>query len=143
MRVMVLMKANPEYEAGAMPKEADLAAMGEYNAELVKAGILRGGEGLQPSKRGKRVRFRAKKPKVIDGPFAETKELLAGFWIWEVATMEEAVDWAERCPVLGGEEMELELRPVSEADDYGEEFTPELREQEENMRRAISEEDRG
>jgi hypothetical protein len=131
MRVLVLVKANPESEAGQMPSTEALAAMGKFNEQLVKAGVMLAGEGLAPSSEGKRVRFDGKKPTVIDGPFAETKELVAGFWIWEVASMDEAVEWLSRAPF---EDSEVELRRVFEADDFGAEFTPELREQQQRLR---------
>jgi hypothetical protein len=133
MRVMVLVKADEQSEAGVMPSQELLAAMGNYNEELVKAGVMLGGEGLRPSSKGVRVRFSGDERSVIDGPFAETKELLAGYWLWEVRDLDEAIEWAKRAP-MGGD-TELELRPVFEADDFGEEFTPELREQEERIRR--------
>ena len=132
MRVMVLVKANEESEAGAMPSEQILAEMGKYNEELAKAGVMLAGDGLHPSSKGKRVRFWGDRPAVVDGPFAETKELVAGFWIWQVRSMEEAVEWLKRAPFDGG--AEVELRPVFEADDFGAEFTPELREQEDRVR---------
>jgi hypothetical protein len=136
---MVMVKATRSSEAGTMPDEAMLAAMGKFNEELVKAGVMQAGEGLHPSSRGKRVRFAGGKRTVIDGPFAETKELVAGFWIWQVASMEEALDWARRCPdpMPGEDESFLELRPIFEAEDFGAEFTPELREQEERLRAEI------
>lgn len=132
MRVMVIVKANEESEAGIMPSEELLAQMGNYNEELVKAGIMLDGEGLHPSSKGKRVKFSGSNRVVTDGPFAETRELIAGFWIWKVNSMEEAVDWLKRAPFDGG--AELEIRPVFEADDFGAEFTPELREQEDRIR---------
>ena len=132
MRVMVIVKANKETEAGEMPTKEVLAAMGNYNDQLVKAGVMLAGEGLHPTSRGKRVRFDGSKRTVIDGPFAETKELIAGFWLWQVKSMEEAIEWLKRAPFDGG--TELELRQVFEADDFGEEFTPELRAQEERQR---------
>ena len=135
MRVMVIVKATKNSEAGLMPSEQLLTEMGQYNEELVKAGIMLDGDGLQPSSKGKRIRFSGTKRTVIDGPFAETKELVAGYWIWQVRSMEEAVEWARRCPdPMPGEEAELEIRPFYEADDFGEEFTPELRAQEERLR---------
>ena len=137
MRVMVIVKASRETEAGEMPSQEILAAMGNYNEELVRAGVMLAGEGLHPTSRGKRVRFDAGRKTVIDGPFAETKELIAGFWLWQVKSMEEAVEWLKRAPFDGG--AEIELRPVFEADDFGAEFTPELREQEERQRAAIEE----
>ena len=137
MRVMVMIKANADTEAGVMPSEQLLAEMGRYNEELVEAGIMKAGEGLHPSSRGARVLFSGKDRKVVDGPFAETKELIAGFWIWEVDSFQQAIDWARRIPNPTGEEGVVELRPVFEADDFGAEFTPELREQEERLRRRI------
>ncbi|HEX6060283.1 MAG TPA: YciI family protein [Gemmatimonadaceae bacterium] len=128
MRVMVIVKANEDSEKGVMPSTELLAAMGNYNEELVKAGIMLAGDGLHPSSKGKRVRFSGSKRTVIDGPFSETKELIAGFWIWQVKSIDEAVEWLKRAPFDGG--TELEIRPVFEAEDFGEEFTPELREQE-------------
>jgi hypothetical protein len=139
MRVMVLVKANEESESGAMPSTEMLEAMGSYNEELVKAGVMVGGEGLHPSSKGVRVRFSGEERSVVDGPFAETKELLAGFWLWEVRDMDEAIEWAKRCPNPTGEESMLELRPVFEAEDFGDELTPELREQEDRLRRQIEE----
>jgi len=134
MRVMVLVKASPETEAGQMPKESELEAMGRYNEELVKAGVMLAGEGLHPSQRGKRVRFAGKERTVTDGPFAETKELLAGFWLWHVKSMDEAVEWLRRAPF---ENDEVEIRPVFEAADFGAELTPELRAQEDRLRAEI------
>jgi hypothetical protein len=132
MRVMVLVKASEESEAGAMPSEQILADMGKYNEELARAGVMLAGDGLHPSSKGKRVRFSADQKTVIDGPFAETKELIAGYWIWQVRSMEEAVEWLKRAPFGGG--AEVEIRPVFEAEDFGAEFTPELREQEDRVR---------
>ena len=138
MRVMVIVKATENSEAGAMPSEQLLADMGTFNEELVKAGVMLAGDGLHPSSKGKRVRFAGGKKTVIDGPFAETKELIAGFWIWQVKSMEEAVEWVRRCPdPMPGEESEIEIRPVFEDEDFGEEFTPELRAQEERLRAEI------
>ena len=135
MRFRVLVKASKDSEAGVMPTEQLLAEMGRYNEELVKAGVMLAGEGLQPSSKGARVHFSGDKRTVIDGPFAETKELIAGFWLWEVKSMQEALDWAKRCPnPMPGTESELEIRPVFEAEDFGAEFTPELRAQEERVR---------
>jgi predicted transcriptional regulator YdeE len=134
MKVMVLVKATEASEAGELPSEQLLAEMGKYNEELVKAGIMLSGEGLHPSSKGKRVRFSGKNRTVIDGPFAETKELLAGFWMWRVQSIEEAVEWIKRCPNPHDEECDLEIRPVFEAEDFGEAFTPELREQEASIR---------
>jgi hypothetical protein len=135
---MVMVKATKNSEAGAMPDEKLLADMGKFNEELVKAGVMLAGEGLHPSSRGKRVRFSGGKKTAVDGPFAETKELVAGFWIWQVKSMEEAVEWVRRCPdPMPGEESEIEIRPVFEAEDFGAEFTPELRAQEERLRTEI------
>ena len=141
MRVMVIVKASRESEAGEMPSKEILTAMGNYNDELVKAGVMLAGEGLHPTSRGKRVRFEGNRKTVIDGPFAETKELVAGFWLWQVKSLEEAVEWLKRAPFDGG--TEVELRPVFEAEDFGTEFTPELREQEERQRAAIEERAKG
>ena len=135
MRVMVIVKANKQSEAGEMPSEKLLTEMGKYNEELVNAGIMLAGEGLHPSSKGKRVKFSGGKPTVTDGPFAETKELIAGYWLWQVKSMDEAVEWLKRAPFGGGEE--VEIRPVFEADDFGKEFTPELRAQEERLRARI------
>jgi len=134
MRCMVLIKATKDTEAGVMPSEALLAEMGKFNEELVKAGVMLAGEGLHPTSRAARVRFQGDKRTVIDGPFAETKELIAGFWLWQVNSLEEAIEWVKRCPNPTGEEAEIEIRPVFEADDFGAEFTPELRAQEERLR---------
>ena len=137
MRVMVIIKANEKSEAGVLPGEKMLAEMGKFNEELVKAGVMLAGEGLHPTSRAKRVRFDGPRRTVVDGPFSEAKELIAGFWLWQVGSMEEAVEWARRCPnpMPGGGE--LELRPVVEADDFGAEFTPELRAQEERLRAQV------
>ena len=132
MRFMVIVKANKDSEAGVLPTERELADMGRYNEELVKAGVMLAGEGLQSSAKGKRVRFDGSKRTVVDGPFAETKELVAGFWLWQCKSMEEAVDWLKRAPFAGG--TEVEIRQVFEADDFGAEFTPELRAQEDRIR---------
>jgi hypothetical protein len=138
MRVMVMVKATKNSEAGALPSEKLLAEMGRFNEELVKAGIMLAGEGLHPSSRGKRVRFSGGKKTVIDGPFTETKELVAGFWMWQVKSMDEALEWVRRCPdPMPGEESEIEVRPVFEAEDFGKELTPELRAQEERLRAEI------
>ncbi len=137
MRVMVMVKATKESEAGVMPSEQLLTEMGAYNEELIKAGIMLAGEGLHPSSKGARVRFSGDKRTVIDGPFAETKELVAGFWIWQVRSMDEAIEWLKRCPNPMPGESEIEIRPVFEAEDFGAEFTPELREQEERQRAAL------
>ena len=138
MRVMVLVKASADSEAGVLPDEQLLCEMGRYNEELVKAGVMLAGEGLHPSSKGKRVKFSGAQRTVIDGPFAESKELIAGFWLWQVGSMEEAVEWVRRCPnpMLG--ESEIEIRPVFEAEDFGEAFTPELREQEERLRARMA-----
>ncbi len=138
MRFMVMVKATAESEAGVMPSEELLAAMGQYNDELVKAGVMLAGEGLHPSSKGVRVKFSGKERTVIDGPFAETKELVAGFWLFEVKSLEEAIEWVKRCPNPMNEESEIEIRQVFEADDFGAEFTPELREQEERQRAQIA-----
>ena len=138
MRFMVIVKATKNSEAGEMPTEQLLADMGKYNEELVKAGIMQAGEGLHPSSKGKRVRFSGNKRTVIDGPFAETKELIAGFWMWQCKSMDEAIEWVKRCPnPMPNEESEIEIRQVFEAEDFGAEFTPELREQEDRLRAEI------
>jgi hypothetical protein len=131
---MVLVKATRDSEAGVMPSEQLLAEMGRFNEELVKAGVMQAGEGLQPSSKGARVRFSGKDRKVIDGPFAETKELVAGFWIWKCASLQEAIDWVKRCPNPMPGDSEIEIRQIFEAEDFGEVLTPELREQEERLR---------
>lgn len=135
MKVMVVVKASVASEAGEMPSTELLAAMGAYNEELVKAGIMLAGEGLQPTSKGKRVRFEGPHRTVIDGPFTETKELIAGYWLWEVASMDEAVAWLKKCPNPHAETTEVEIRPVFEMDDFGEAMTPELRAQEERVLR--------
>lgn len=135
MRVMVIVKASKESEAGQMPSEKILSDMGKYNEQLVNAGIMKAGEGLQPSSKGKRVKFSGAARTITDGPFAETKELIAGFWLWQVKSMDEAVDWLKRAPFDGG--TELEIRPVFEAEDFGKEFTPEARAREERLRAKI------
>jgi len=137
MRVMVLIKANKDSEAGAMPSERLLAEMGKFNEELVKAGVMLAGEGLHPSSKGKRIRFSGAKRTVIDGPFAETKELIAGFWLWQVRSMDEAVEWVKRCPNPMEFEAEIEIRQVFEAEDFGAALTPELREKEQRLRAQI------
>jgi hypothetical protein len=138
MRVMVLVKATKSSEAGVMPDERLLAQMGGYNEELVKAGVMVAGEGLHPSRQGKRLRFSGGTRTVVEGPFPQTRELVAGFWIWQVRSMEEALEWARRCPdPMPGEEAELELRPIFEAEDFGEAFTPELRAKEEQLRAEL------
>lgn len=134
MRVMVLVKANEESEGGQMPSEEILAEMGNFNEELVKAGVMLAGEGLHPSSKGVRVAFSGDERKVIDGPFAETKELLAGYWLWQVKSLEEAIEWVKRMPNPGGGEDVVEIRPVFETEDFGDELTPELREQEARLR---------
>jgi hypothetical protein len=138
MRFMVLVKATKNSEAGVMPSQELLAAMMKYNEELIKAGVMRGerpGEGLQPSSRGARIKFSGSKRTVTDGPFAETKELIAGFWLWQCKSKEEAIEWVKRCPnPMPGEESEIEIRQVFEVEDFGGEFTPELRKQEERLR---------
>jgi hypothetical protein len=139
MRVMVIVKASKDSEAGKLPSRELLEAMGKYNEELVKAGIMLSGEGLQPSSKGARVRFSGNTRTVIDGPFAETKELVAGFWTWKVKSLHEAIEWAKRCPnPMPGTEAELEIRQVFEADDFGEVMTPEQREREERLRADVA-----
>ena len=135
MRVMVLVKEDEQSESGVLPDEKILTEMNKYNEELIKAGVMLAGEGLFPSSKGKRVKFLNGKKTVIDGPFAESKELIAGFWLWQVKSMDEAVEWLKRAPFDGG--AEIEIRPVFEAEDFGAEFTPELREQEERLRAQI------
>jgi hypothetical protein len=135
MQFMIIVKASQDSEAGVMPSNELLTAMGNYNEELVKAGIMVEGEGLHPSSKGARVRFSGDKRTVIDGPFAETKELIAGYWIWQVKSKQEAIDWVKRCPnPMPGTDAEIEIRQIFEAEDFGAEFTPELREQEERIR---------
>ena len=139
MRFMVIVKATQESEAGVMPSEELLAAMGKFNEELVNAGVMLAGEGLHPSTKGARVKFLGDKRTVVDGPFAETKELIAGFWLWQCKSLEEATEWARRCPnPFEHGESQLEIRQVFEAEDFGAEFTPELREQEERLRAQIA-----
>jgi hypothetical protein len=138
MRFMVMVKATKDSEAGVMPEEKLLAEMGRFNEELVKAGVMLSGEGLQPSSKGARVRFSGSKRTVIDGPFAETKELVAGFWMWQVKSKEEAIEWVKRCPNPMPGDSEIEIRQVFEAEDFGAEFTPELREQEERLRSKLA-----
>ena len=138
MRFMILVKANKDTEAGVMPSEELLTEMGKYNEELVKAGVLLAGEGLHPSSKGARVKFSGNKRTVTDGPFTEAKELIAGFWLWQVKSKEEAIEWVKRCPNPTGVESEIEIRQVFEADDFGAEFTPELREQEERLRAQMA-----
>lgn len=137
MRVMVMVKATAESEAGKMPSTELLAAMGDFNEALVKAGVMLAGEGLHPSVRGKRVRFSGSQRGVTDGPFAETKELVAGFWLWQVKSMEEAVEWVRRCPNPMASDSDIEIRPLFEAEDFGAEFTPELRAQEDRLRAEV------
>jgi hypothetical protein len=134
---MVIVKASEESEAGKMPSTELLEAMGKYNEELVKAGVMLAGEGLHPSAKGKRVRFSGSRRTVIDGPFAETKELIAGYWLWQVKSMDEALAWVKRCPNPMESDSDIEIRPVFEAEDFGAEFTPELRAQEERLRAQI------
>jgi len=138
MRCIVMVKATKDSEAGVMPKQELLAEMGKFNEELVKAGVLLAAEGLQPSSKGKRVRFSGSNRRVIDGPFTEAKELIAGFWLWQVRSMEEAVEWVKRCPNPFEGESEIEIRLVFEAADFGPELTPELREQEERLRKQVA-----
>jgi hypothetical protein len=140
MRVMVIVKANDDSEAGRMPSEQELAEMGQFNEQLAKAGVMLAGEGLHPSAKGKRVRFDGAKPTVIDGPFAETKELIAGFWLWQVSSMDEAVEWLKRSPFR---DATVEIRPVFEADDFGPVLTPELRAQEDRIRAQLAEKQQG
>ena len=137
MRCLVIVKANPESEAGIMPSTEILTAMGKYNEELVKAGVMLAGEGLHPSSKGKRVKFNGGKSVVTDGPFAETKELVAGFWLWQVRSMDEAIEWLKRSPFDGG--TEIEVRPIFDPEDFGANLTPELREQEERLRKQVGE----
>ena len=138
MRFMVMVKANEDSEAGVMPSEELLAAMGKYNEEMVKAGVMLAGEGLQPSSKGARVKFSGDQRTVIDGPFTEAKELIAGFWLIQVKSLDEAIEWVKRCPNPMEGEAEIEIRQVFEADDFGEELTPELREQEERVRKQAA-----
>lgn len=138
MKFVVFVKATAETEAGVMPSEQLLTEMGNYNEELVKAGIMKAGEGLHPSSKGARIVFSGKKTSVVDGPFAETKELVAGFWIWECKSLQEAIDWARRCPNPTGEESQLEIRQVFSMEDFGDAMTPELRAQEERLAAEIA-----
>jgi hypothetical protein len=138
MRVMVIVKATADSEAGVMPTEELLAAMGDYNEQLVKAGIMKAGDGLHPSSKGARVRFDGDSRTVIDGPFTETKELIAGFWMWEVGSLQEAIDWVKKCPNPMPGPSEIEIRQVFEAEDFGEAFTPELQAQEERLRAQLT-----
>ncbi|RLU05180.1 dehydrogenase [Pseudomonas prosekii] len=138
MRFMIIVKASPESEAGVLPSEELMTAMGNYNEELVKAGILLSCDGLKPSSQGARVRFSGENRAVIDGPFAETKELIAGYWLWEVKSTEEAIEWVKRCPnPMPGNEAEIEIRPIYEAEDFRDEYTPQLREQEARLQKAM------
>jgi len=141
MRVMVMVKANKDSEAGVMPSTELLAEMGKFNEQLVKAGVMLAGEGLHPSSKGVRVKFSGSKRTVIDGPFTETKELVAGYWLWQVKSMDEAIEWLKRAPFDGGEE--VEIRPVFEAEDFGEAFTPELKEQEDRLRAQVEQQAKG
>ncbi|HZZ15544.1 MAG TPA: YciI family protein [Candidatus Sulfotelmatobacter sp.] len=138
MRCIVMVRATKDSESGVMPRKELLAAMGKFNEDLVKAGVMLAGEGLKPSSKGKRVRFSGTKRSVVDGPFTETKELIAGFWLWQVRSMEEAVEWVKRCPNPFEGESEIEIRQVFEPEDFGAEFTPELREQEERQRKQMA-----
>ena len=138
MRVMVIVKASKDSEEGKMPDQKMLEEMGKFNEELAKAGVMLAGEGLHPTSKAKRVNFSGTKRTVIDGPFAETKELIAGFWLWQVRSMEEAVEWVKRCPNPHPGESQIEIRPVFEAEDFGAEFTPELRDQEDRLRMRIA-----
>jgi hypothetical protein len=138
MRFMILLKSDKNTEAGKLPSQKLLADMGKYNEELVKAGIMLAGEGLQPSSKGARVKFSKGKKTVVDGPFTESKELIAGFWLWEVKSKEEAIEWVKRCPDPLDGDAEIEIRQLFEAEDFGAEFTPELREQEERLRKQIA-----
>lgn len=137
MKVMVIVKASKESEAGVMPTTEQFAEMGKFNEELAKAGIMLTGEGLESSAKGYRVQFSGKNRKVVDGPFAETKELIAGYWIWQVRSMEEAIEWVKRCPNPHPSDCEIEIRRIFEVSDFGEEFTPELRDQEDRIRQQI------
>jgi hypothetical protein len=137
MRFMIIVKATKDSEAGVMPSEQLLTEMGRYNEELAKAGVLLAGEGLHPTSKGARVKFSGNQRTVIDGPFAETKELIAGFWLWQVQSLQEAIEWVKRCPNPGGEESEIEIRQVFEAEDFGPALTPELRAQEERLRAQL------
>ncbi len=134
MRFMILVKATADSEAGIMPTEAEFTAMGQFNEELVKAGVMEAGEGLHPSRKGARVQFSGKDRRVVDGPFAETKELVAGFWIWKCASLQEAIDWVKRCPNPMRSDSEIEIRQIYSAEDFGDALTPELRAQEERLR---------
>ncbi len=138
MRCMVIVKASKESEAGVLPSQQLLADMGKFNEELVKAGVMLAGEGLHPSSKGKRVRFSGSRRSVVDGPFLETKELVAGYWLWQVKSMDEALEWVKRCPNPTGEESEIEIRPLFEAEDFGPALTPELKEQDARLRAQIA-----
>jgi hypothetical protein len=138
MRFMVIVKASADSEAGVMPSEAQLAEMGRFNEQLVQAGVMQAGEGLHPSSKGARVRFSGASRTVVDGPFAETKELVAGFWLWKCASLQEAIDWAKRCPNPMPGESELEIRQVFDAEDFGDALTPELRAQEDRLREQVA-----
>ena len=138
MRFLVIVKATKNSEAGMLPSEELLTAMGKFNEDLVKAGVMLAGEGLHPSKKGKRVKFSDGRKTVVDGPFAETKELIAGFWIWQCKSLQEAIEWAKRCPNPHEGESDLEIRQIFEAEDFGAEFTPEMRQQEERLRDEIA-----
>jgi hypothetical protein len=140
---MVFVKANKDSEAGKMPDEKLLTEMGNFNEELVKAGVMLAGEGLHPSSKGARIKFSGTQRTVTDGPFTETKELVAGFWIWQVKSLQEAIEWAKKCPNPTGQEGELEIRQIFEAADFGDEFTPELREQEERLRAQVAKRSKG
>jgi hypothetical protein len=137
MRVMVIVKSNGETESGKVPSEQEFSAMGAYNDQLIKAGIMLSGEGLLSSAHGKRVRFSKGTKSVVDGPFTESKELVAGFWIWKVKSLDEAVEWVKRMPDFGGEDSDIEIRQVAEADDFGDSYTPELKAQEERQRKEL------
>ena len=138
MKVMVIVKATADSEAGVMPDQERLAVMGRFNEELVNAGVMLAGEGLKPTSQGARVQFDGAQRRVIDGPFAETRELIAGFWLWQVRSLDEAIEWVRRCPNPHNGPSEIEIRPLFEADDFGEAFTPELREQEDRLRARLS-----
>jgi len=143
MKVMVIVKATKASEAGQMPSQQLLSEMGKFNEELVKAGVMLAGEGLQPSSKGARVRFSGKSRAVIDGPFAETKELIAGFWLWKVSSLQEAIDWARRCPNPHEEECDIEIRPLFEIEDFGDAATPEIRERDARLRAQTEQNKRG
>lgn len=142
MRFMVMVKATRDSEAGVMPTEAEFTEMGQFNEELVKAGVMEAGEGLHPSSKGARVRFSGRDRQVIDGPFSETKELVAGFWIWKCASLQEAIDWVKRCPNPMPGESEIEIRQIFSAEDFGDALTPELREQEDRLRAQVAEQNK-